>query len=260
MKLGKPVRILLNEKWDFTASGRRERSYSESDYIIQYLGEVETIAFVPENKLEIQREIPWITAKTIDLRDFLLELMMIEHVLKSERLTLKELDLGDLNKIHELHSLPETDEFNTMGIPANIGVTERLLADWIGIRELDPRMKYVFKVEDAANNFIGLIGLNMGTSNYRTAEVWYKLHKDFWNKGYGTEALNRLLEFCFTDLKLHRIEAGCAVENHGSIRVLEKAAMIREGRKRKKLPIRGEWVDNYFYAILEEDFYNMNPR
>jgi hypothetical protein len=68
LKSGKPVRILLNEKWDFTASGRRERSYSESDYMIQYLGEVETIAFIPENKLEVQREIPWRTAKTIDLR------------------------------------------------------------------------------------------------------------------------------------------------------------------------------------------------
>lgn len=179
---------------------------------------------------------------------------MIERELNSERLTLKELDLNDLNKIHELHSLPETDEFNTMGIPADISVTERLLADWLGIQELEPRMKYVFKIEDPVNNFIGLIGLNMGKPNYRTGEVWYKLHKDFWNNGYGTEALNRLLEFCFTDLKLHRIEAGCAVGNKGSIRVLEKAGMMREGHTRKKLPIRGEWVDNYFYAILEEDF------
>lgn len=175
-------------------------------------------------------------------------------MLKTERLILGELDLSDLTKIHELHSMPETDEFNTMGIPADIHVTESLLADWIGIQELEPRMKYVFKIEDVDRNFIGLIGLNMGKPNYLTGEVWYKLHKDFWNQGYGTEALNRLLEFCFSDLKLHRIEAGCAIENTGSIRVLEKVGMIREGRKRKKLPIRGEWVDNYFYAILEEDF------
>ncbi len=179
---------------------------------------------------------------------------MQELKLNANRLTLKELNLGDLDNIHLLLSLPETDEFNTMGIPENIEFTERLLADWLGIRELVPRTKYVFKIEDTESNFIGLIGLNMGKPNYLTGEVWYKLHKDFWNRGYGTEALKRLLEFCFSDLKLHRIEAGCAVENYGSIRVLEKAGMIREGRKRKKLPIRGEWVDNYFYAILEEDF------
>jgi len=28
--------------------------------------------------------------------------------------------------------------------------------------------------------------------------------------------------------------------------------------KRKKLPIRGEWVDNYGYAILEEDYFMIN--
>ncbi len=175
-------------------------------------------------------------------------------MLKTDRLTLKEIELGDLDNIHELHSLPETDKFNTMGIPSDINVTERLLSDWLGMQELEPRTRYTFKIE-YHDQFIGLIGLkDLEVSNYRSGEVWYKLHKDFWGNGYATEAVGRILEFCFTDLKLHRIEAGCAVENLGSIRVLEKAGMIREGRKRKKLPIRGEWIDNYFYAILEEDF------
>ena len=50
------------------------------------------------------------------------------------------------------------------------------------------------------------------------------------------------------------MEAGCAVENIASSKVLEKVGMTREGMKRKKLPIRGQWKDNYFYGILEEDF------
>jgi len=179
---------------------------------------------------------------------------MTELKLNTERLILKELDLKDLHDIHTLHSLPETDEFNTMGIPSDMGVTERLLADWLGMQELEPRTRYTFKIE-CNDQFVGLIGLkNLGTPNYRSGEVWYKLHKDFWGNGYGTEALKCVLRFCFSELDLHRVEAGCAVENIGSIRVLEKAGMVREGMKRKKLPIRGEWKDNYFYAILEEDF------
>jgi len=58
------------------------------------------------------------------------------------------------------------------------------------------------------------------------------------------------------ELQLHRIEAGCSVDNIASSKVLEKVGMTREGMKRKKLPIRGEWKDNYFYAILEDDFNN----
>ena len=60
-----------------------------------------------------------------------------------------------------------------------------------------------------------------------------------------------MLQFGFFELQLHRIEAGCAVENVASIKVLEHVGMIREGRKRQILPIRGEWIDNYFYAMLE---------
>ncbi|AEA45836.1 GNAT family N-acetyltransferase [Fluviicola taffensis] len=179
---------------------------------------------------------------------------MNELILKTNRLVLLELNLADIDKIHTLHSLPETDEFNTMGIPENREVTEKIVTDWLNIQKQESPDRYTFKIE-CDTDFVGLIGLkNTVISNYRTAEVWYKLHKDFWGNGYATEAVTRILEFCFSELNLHRVESGCAIENIGSIRVLEKVGMIREGRKRKKLPIRGEWKDNYFYAILEEDF------
>ena len=99
--------------------------------------------------------------------------------------------------------------------------------------------------------------MNIGKPNFRTAEVWYKLHPAYWKQGYTKEALASLLKFAFLDLNLHRVEAGCAVENIASIKVLENAGMIREGQKRKVLPIRGNRVDNYFYAMLETDFEKM---
>lgn len=96
--------------------------------------------------------------------------------------------------------------------------------------------------------------MKIGKLNYRTAETWFKLHPDFWNKRYTSEALFEILKLAFHKLKLHRVEGGCAVGNIASIRVLEKAGMTREGMKRAILPIRGEWVDNYFYSILEKEF------
>lgn len=45
-----------------------------------------------------------------------------------------------------------------------------------------------------------------------------------------------------------------ATENVASIRVLEKIGMQKEGLRRKILPIRGEWKDNFHYAVLEDDF------
>jgi RimJ/RimL family protein N-acetyltransferase len=86
------------------------------------------------------------------------------------------------------------------------------------------------------------------------AEIYFKLLPESWGNGFATELARRIFQFAFQDLGLHRIEAGVATENVRSIRVLEKLGMTREGSRRKILPIRGEWKDNYHYAILDEEF------
>ena len=175
--------------------------------------------------------------------------------LQTKRLVFRDVSTDDLINIHHLHSLPETDEFNTLGIPASIQDTEIIISDWLAAQNAKPQTSYIFCLDLAGTKeFIGLIALNIGKPKYQSAEVWYKINPKYWGKGYATEALTMLLDFSFNALKLHRIEAGCAVDNIGSVKVLEKVGMTREGMKRKKLPIRGEWKDNYFYAILDEDF------
>ncbi len=173
--------------------------------------------------------------------------------LQTLRLHLTVLSPDYLQAIHQLHSLPAVDEFNTLGIPESIETTEQLLLEWTGRQKANSLYVYCMELK-STQAFIGLIGLNMGKPNYRSAEIWYKTHPTYWGKGYTIEALQEVLKLGFGTLQLHRIEAGCAVGNMASIRVLEKAGFTREGRKREILPIRGQWVDNYFYSILEKEF------
>jgi RimJ/RimL family protein N-acetyltransferase len=177
--------------------------------------------------------------------------------LKTNRLVLREITTEDIPLIHALNALPEIDQYNTLGIPANIEETEKLMIPIIHDQMVEPRPRYVWYLADAKNEFIGLIGLVMGKQKYATAEIWYKIHPTHWNQGFATEVVQTILTFCFTELKLHRITAGCATENKASIKVLEKCGFTREGRCRKILPIRGEWVDNFEYAILEEDYFKV---
>ncbi len=177
--------------------------------------------------------------------------------LETERLLISPITLDDLENIHELHLLPETDKFNTLGIPKNIDETKNIIAEWIEKNNSGQNRNFTFKIEQAeSKTFVGLVALNLGMPKFRIAEVWYKLHSNFWGKGYATESLNRILRFGFSELGLHRIEAGCAVENLGSIRVLEKAGMTKEGRKRKVLPLKDGWSDNFHYAVLATDLNN----
>ena len=168
---------------------------------------------------------------------------------------MRDLFLDDLSDVHFLLTRPETDKYNTLGLPETIRRTELLLTEWIIAQSDQPRMLFVFALENRNNNhWMGLIGLQLRELKFRSAEVWFKILPANWGDGFATESLNRMLAFAFTELNLHRVEAGCATENMASARVLEKAGMDREGIKRKNLPIRGQWADAYSYAILEEDF------
>ena len=174
--------------------------------------------------------------------------------LVSERLLIRDLDQHNLDFIHALHLIPEVQHYATMEFPGSLTASIGYLNNYIEQQSATPRKEYGFCISLADQTPIGLIGLSNCSGKFKNAELWFKLAPEYWGKGYTVEAALVLLEFGFTQLSLHRIEAGVATENTASIRVLEKIGMKREGLRRKILPIRGDWKDNYHYALLEEEF------
>lgn len=174
--------------------------------------------------------------------------------LKTTRTQLNTVSMAHLEVIHHLHSLPETDEFNALGIPKDLSETKRIVSSWVGQTQENPQSNYYWAIETRdSTEFIGLFGLKVGAPKYRRGEVWFKIHPRFWNKGYATEVLKGVMDYAFSELKLHRVHAGCAVGNPASARVLEKVGMIKEGRMRGILPLKSGWSDNFEYGILETD-------
>lgn len=184
---------------------------------------------------------------------------MKQITLTTKRLTLRFIQQSDIENIHKLQSIPEVDEYNTLGIPKDLSETKSVMSSSFEDLKQEKITRYTFIVElKNTQDFIGLIALNLGNPKYKGGEVWYKLLPKHWRKGYATEALKCLLDYGFNILKLHRIEAGCAVNNIGSIKVLEKVGMSYEGRKRKTLPLKSGWSDNFEYGILEKDYFNVH--
>lgn len=77
--------------------------------------------------------------------------------LQTKRLLIGSVSLVDLEKIHELHSLPETDKFNTLGIPVNLNQTESLIKNWIEMNNNGQNKNFTFKVELIENKTFGSI-------------------------------------------------------------------------------------------------------
>ena len=177
-----------------------------------------------------------------------------EYEINSDRLYLREISWNDLPNIHRLHLYPEVDEFNTLGIPKSIDITQEVIRPAIEDKMNEVRKKIIWAIfEKESDKFIGEAGITLSANKFKLGEIYYKLMPIYWGKGYGTEVATALISFGFGKMKLHKVEAGVATENIRSVKVLEKAGMTREGLRRKILPIRGEWKDNYHYAIVEDD-------
>ncbi|WP_025026935.1 GNAT family N-acetyltransferase [Caldalkalibacillus mannanilyticus] len=87
-----------------------------------------------------------------------------------------------------------------------------------------------------------------------TYEIGWVFDQNHHNKGYASEAAKAVLQYGFEEKKLHRIIATCQPENVPSYRVMEKIGMRREGFFKKCIPMGNEWWDEYYYAILKEEW------
>lgn len=101
---------------------------------------------------------------------------------------------------------------------------------------------------------IGDCALHTLSDDSRQVEIGYTLDTKYQNKGYATESVFCLLDYVFNVLKKHRVVAITDVRNYSSIKLLERIKMRREGHFIKNIWFKGEWGDEFLYAILEEEW------
>jgi RimJ/RimL family protein N-acetyltransferase len=85
-------------------------------------------------------------------------------------------------------------------------------------------------------------------------EIGYDMIPSERSKGYGTEAVQIMVDYLFLSKDVARIQAVTNVGNKASQRVLEKAGFKKEGTLRKVGHVRGEPTDAYIYSILREEW------
>jgi len=96
---------------------------------------------------------------------------------------------------------------------------------------------------------IGEAGLLRMFPAWRTTDLSIIIgERDAWGKGYGTEAINLLLDYAFGYLNFHRVAVGVVGFNEAALRFYEKVGFCREGIQR----------DGYYYAHQYHDFVMMS--
>lgn len=96
---------------------------------------------------------------------------------------------------------------------------------------------------------IGSINLRVIEKN-DSVEFNYAIDNRYTNKGYMTEALEIVKDFCRNSLKVQRFQGGCCIENIASKKVMEKCKMEYEGTLRKYVKLKDGYHDMLIYSII----------
>ena len=95
--------------------------------------------------------------------------------------------------------------------------------------------------------------LNVVLGAFRSAAVGYWVGSEFAGRGIMPTALGLVVDHCFTDVGLHRIEVNIRPENKPSRRVVEKLGFREESHYERYLFIDGAWCDHVGYALTVDE-------
>ena len=125
---------------------------------------------------------------------------------------------------------------------------------------LDEPNGFVFALRTLADDkLIGQIGA-WTEAPHNDAYVWILIgERDYWGKGYGTDAMRVFMRYAFEELNLHRLTLRVFGFNKRAIRSYEKCGFHHEGAMRGAQNKMGVRWDEIWMGITRQDWQATNP-
>jgi RimJ/RimL family protein N-acetyltransferase len=169
---------------------------------------------------------------------------LVFEVLEGKTVNLRIIEREDLPLLAEWSNSPEY-------LGEYIWLPQQSKTDWEKRYDhLTPDTKWFF-IEKKDRTKIGTL---FHFLRGELLEIGYVLVPSERGKGYGTEAVEIMVDYLFLSKYVVRVQAITDVDNVASQKILEKAGFKKEGTVRKSAFIRGEWRDGCLYSILREEW------
>ncbi|MBI5840531.1 MAG: GNAT family N-acetyltransferase [Chloroflexi bacterium] len=103
-------------------------------------------------------------------------------------------------------------------------------------------------------------GVSLWVHSWTHSEAWVGIalgERDFWGKGYGTDAMRLIVQYGFVEANLRRISLGLHSFNARALKSYEKVGFKMEGMARGDGLRDGQRYDGYYMGILREEWFAM---
>lgn len=169
--------------------------------------------------------------------------------LETERLILRKFRMEDSEGVYNNWATdPETCKFLSWDVHKNVEETKEIISKWISEYEKG-EYNWIVEIKDT-HEVIGSIAEQGKSNRNKTICLGYCYGSKYWNKGYATEALKRVIDYLLNEQDFYLVEANYRTSNPASGKVMQKAGMKYDGTLRdRKLNPDGTRADMVFYSI-----------
>lgn len=173
-----------------------------------------------------------------------------------KRVRLRAIERTDLPHFVNWLNDPEVRQHLLMEVPMSLAQEEKWYEHTLSLDNAEQPL--VIEVNIAEEWVpVGNIGLMDINSINRHAEVGLFIgEKQFWNQGYGGEAIELMLSHGFNNLNLNRIYLRVDETNLHGIRCYERVGFIHEGRMRQARFENGQYIDVLWMSVLRSEWQN----
>lgn len=180
--------------------------------------------------------------------------------IKTERLILRKFMLDDVQKVFDnWTSDQEVSKYARQQSHVSVDETKMYINDLLN--EYSNTTNYYWAIAlKGSNTPIGRINITGINEPIESVCVSFMIGREWWNKGYITEALCAVIQFFFGEVGANRIEGRSDVQNPASEKVMLKCGFQYEGLLRKGGRNSFGLVDCKQYAILAEDYCGIHTK
>ena len=101
---------------------------------------------------------------------------------------------------------------------------------------------------------VGEVSITIQDPETPQADIGFTINPRYWGRHLGSRAVHALLGFGFGRMAMHRIYAFVDTRNDRSWRLMERVGMRREGHFVRWRKNKNEWIDDYGYAMLADEW------
>jgi RimJ/RimL family protein N-acetyltransferase len=180
--------------------------------------------------------------------------MQLAYPLESERLVIRPLRPDDLDRHYEIYAKPDVVRYLYEEVLDLEGARQHLSrrctldlpheGEWINLG-VEVRGEGVL---------IGEVGMVPVSNANAHCEIGYVFDSAYSGLGYATEASALMVDMAFSVFAAHRVTGRLDARNGASARVLERLGMRREAHYVENEFVKGEWTDEYVYAVLADEW------